>query len=60
MIALEITFKSGAQILVEVESWEMEKSSIAKSLSWRDAPDAKRTLVTFDMAEVAAIVEVQS
>lgn len=57
---LEITFKSGAQILADVEdNWKFEKRGTAVSLTWTTPDRAQRRLVHVDMEEVVAIVRVR-
>lgn len=56
---LELTFKSGATIFVEVEKWEFKRSAVGKTLSWETPDGAKRRLISADLDEVVAVVEVR-
>lgn len=61
-VRLEITFKSGATVEVDVAHWEYAKSALGtnRQLTWRstDARPGNRRLVTANIDEIAAIVEV--
>lgn len=57
---LEITLKSGAQVQVDVQGWEIKKRDGELSeLVWQTPTGAKRKLTWVDLDEIACLVEVQ-
>jgi hypothetical protein len=55
---LEFTLKSGAVVVADVESFTYSRTGFNRAIEWKDAPRAKKRLITVDMDSVAAIVEV--
>ena len=59
---LEITFKSGAQVTVDVSEFKTHKSVIDgefKQLDWTTPRNWKRKLHTIDLKEIACLVAVE-
>lgn len=63
MIRLQLTLRSGAQIEVEVGDWSVTKSLGGKgclsNLKWETPQDATRRLVSVELEEVVAVVEIR-
>ena len=56
---LEITFKSGATVSMDVKEWSYE-TGYAEKFTWKTPDRAhRRRLVHVDLDEVVAIVEVK-
>lgn len=59
-VGLEIHLKGGASFVVDVTDFTYKRGPSGKSMEWTTAPDKKgrRRLVTVDLEEIAALVEI--
>jgi hypothetical protein len=59
-VKLEITFKSGAQVSVDVADWTLTKNgSDLDKLEWTTPDKGRRRLVRADLNEIVCVVEVR-
>lgn len=55
---LQITLRNGAVVEADVTDWKWKKGAVT-SLDWDTPETAKRRLITVDISEIVAIVEVR-
>lgn len=60
-IKLELTFKSGAQVVVDADEGKHTRNPVSgnKILEWKTPTGAKRRLVSCELDEVVCVVEIR-
>jgi hypothetical protein len=58
-LELEITLTNGTVVTAEVSDWKWKRGGLGVELTWSTPENARRRLVSVDVNEIAAIVEVR-